>query len=60
MFEKVSSATSAKHEWKILQNFFKGNNRVIKLHRQALLIGEFESIKMKSPESISEYFSRVC
>ena len=58
MFEKVSSARSAKEAWEVLQNSFKGIDKVIKARLQTLR-GEFESLKMKSSESISDYFNRI-
>eukprot|EP00257_Ricinus_communis_P018113 XP_015576730.1 uncharacterized protein LOC107261504 [Ricinus communis] len=58
MFEKVSNAISAREAWHILETSFKGVDKVIKVCRQTLR-GEFESLKMKIFETISNYFTRV-
>ncbi|KAL8128006.1 hypothetical protein AgCh_014799 [Apium graveolens] len=58
MFEKVATAAKAKEAWKILQNNFKGIDKVKKLRLQTLR-GEFEALKMKETESVQDYFTRV-
>ena len=57
-FENISSATTPKEVWEILQNTHKGVDKVRKVHLQTLR-GEFESSNMKESKSISYYFSRV-
>jgi gag-polypeptide of LTR copia-type len=52
--EKVVRATTSKEAWAILQTAYKGAERV-KQH----LKREFESLKMKDSEGISDYITRV-
>ena len=59
MFEKVSLVTKAKEAWTILENNFKGLDKVKKVYLQTLR-GEFESLHMKESETVIDYFTRVC
>lgn len=59
-FEKIATASTSKEAWDLLQNSFKGSDKVVRIRLQTLR-REFESLKMKDSESISEYiFPRSC
>lgn len=57
-FEKISNAKRAKEAWEILQKSFQGVEKVKKVRLQVLR-GEFENLKMKSSENISDYVARL-
>ncbi|XP_058181359.1 uncharacterized protein LOC131299801 [Rhododendron vialii] len=57
-FEKISSATTSKEAWDILQNANRGIDKTIRMRLQVLR-GEFESLEMKDNETIAEYFTRT-
>jgi len=58
MFEKVADTTTSKKAWEILQNSFQGVDKVKKVKLRTLR-ADFEVLKMKKPESILEFCSRV-
>ena len=58
IFEKISSIEIAKAASDILQQSYKGDDRVERVWLQTLR-GDFESLRMNDSESISAYFDRV-
>ncbi|GKV04744.1 hypothetical protein SLEP1_g16857 [Rubroshorea leprosula] len=58
LFEKVATTTKAKEAWGILENNFKGIDKVKKVRLQTLR-NEFESLHMRESESVFDYFTRV-
>ncbi|XP_070035677.1 uncharacterized protein [Nicotiana tomentosiformis] len=58
MFEKVTDATTSKEVWEILQNSLQGVDKVRKVKLQTLR-DDFEVLKMKESECISNYCSKV-
>jgi division protein CdvB (Snf7/Vps24/ESCRT-III family) len=57
-FEKIAEAITSKEAWGILQTAYKGAERVKQVRLQTLR-GEFESLKIKDSEGVSDYITRV-
>ncbi|KAL5816417.1 hypothetical protein ACOSQ3_024795 [Xanthoceras sorbifolium] len=57
-FEIIASAKSSKEVWDTLLKTYKGADKVKRIRLQTLR-GEFESLRMKSNESIAEFYTRV-
>jgi Domain of unknown function (DUF4219)/gag-polypeptide of LTR copia-type len=57
-FKKIAGATTFNEAWGILQTAYKGAKRVKKVRLQTLR-GEFESLKMKDSEGLSNYITMV-
>ncbi|XP_074352369.1 uncharacterized protein LOC141691539 [Apium graveolens] len=58
ILQKVASATTSKKVWDTLKSSFSGDAKVKRVRLQTFR-GEFEALRMKESESISDYFSRV-
>ncbi|KAI9191984.1 hypothetical protein LWI28_016424 [Acer negundo] len=57
-FELIASSKSSKEVWDTLHKTYKGADKVKRIRLQTLR-GEFESLRMKSNESITEFYTRV-
>ena len=57
-FEKITRTTTSKEVWDTLENVFKGTNQVKQVRLQTQR-GEFESMKMKESENVSDYIAHV-
>nr|KYP36116.1 hypothetical protein KK1_042794 [Cajanus cajan] len=57
-FEKITNAKSSKEAWDILEKEKKGDERVKQVRLQTLR-GELENMRMKEPEGVSEFITRV-
>ncbi|KAI9176592.1 hypothetical protein LWI28_004728 [Acer negundo] len=57
-FELIASSKSSKEVWDTLHKTYKGADKVKRIRLQTLR-GEFESLRMKSNESIAEFYTRV-
>ena len=53
-FEKIANATTSKEAWEILQNSYKGVEKVKKVRLQ-MLRKEFEQLEMKEKDLIFDY-----
>jgi gag-polypeptide of LTR copia-type len=57
-FEKIAGAKTSKKVWETLEKAYKGADKVKQVHLQ-LLRGEFETLRMKESEGVSDYITRV-
>jgi hypothetical protein len=58
VFSRIAAATTSKQTWTILQTEFQGSSKVIAMKLQ-ILRHEFETLFMKSSESMQDFLSRV-
>ena len=58
IFEKIAAAETSHQAWGILEKIYQGISRVKRIRLQALK-AEFENLKMKSSESVTDYFTRT-
>ncbi|XP_009777772.1 uncharacterized protein [Nicotiana sylvestris] len=58
IFSRIAAATTSSQAWKILKKEFQGSAKVITVKLQTYR-REFETLSMKSNESIQTYLSRV-
>ncbi|GJZ25653.1 retrovirus-related pol polyprotein from transposon TNT 1-94, partial [Tanacetum coccineum] len=58
IFEKVANVTTSKEAWEILQNAFKGIDKMKRVRLQ-FLRGEFEKLQMEESKTILDYFTRL-
>jgi gag-polypeptide of LTR copia-type len=57
-FEKIAGAKTSKEAWETLEKAYKGEDRVKQVRLQTLR-GEFENLRMKELEDVSDYITRV-
>jgi Reverse transcriptase (RNA-dependent DNA polymerase)/gag-polypeptide of LTR copia-type/Integrase core domain/GAG-pre-integrase domain len=58
LFLRISSATTSKKAWDILQEEFEGTDKMKAVKLQTLR-RQFQNLQMKESEKIKEYFSRL-
>ena len=58
MFPKIMNASTTKEAWKILEDEFKGSDKVRQIKFQ-ILRRDFENLKMKNSETVEEYSSKI-
>ncbi|XP_049399671.1 uncharacterized protein LOC125863677 [Solanum stenotomum] len=58
VFSRIAAATTSKQAWSILQKEFQGDSKVIVVRLQSLRC-DFETLMMKSGESIADFLSRA-
>ncbi|KAG7570493.1 Zinc finger CCHC-type [Arabidopsis thaliana x Arabidopsis arenosa] len=58
IFDKILSATTAKHAWDLLEYSYQGNEKV-KMVRLQSLRRDFENLKMKEGEKVKVYSDRI-
>ncbi|XP_074356106.1 uncharacterized protein LOC141695792 [Apium graveolens] len=58
IFERISTASTSKEAWDILNKAYKGEEKVKMVRLQALR-GEFDLLKMKESETVEELYNRT-
>ncbi|XP_070676324.1 uncharacterized protein [Malus domestica] len=58
VYERVVKAENAKQTWDMIENAYRGKEKVKKVRLQSLR-KEFEKLEMKEDETIKDYFIRV-
>ncbi|KAK3029226.1 hypothetical protein RJ639_039306 [Escallonia herrerae] len=58
IFSRIAATTTSKQAWSILQKEFQGDSKVIVVRLQSLR-RDFETLYMKSGESIADFLSRA-
>jgi gag-polypeptide of LTR copia-type len=57
-FEKIASANTSKKVWETLEKAYKGADKVKQVRLQ-IFRGEFEILRMKESEGVSDYITMV-
>ncbi|XP_070664442.1 uncharacterized protein [Malus domestica] len=58
VYERVAKAENAKQAWDMIENAYRGKEKVKKVRLQSLR-KEFEKLEMKEDETINDYFIKV-
>ena len=58
IFKRISTASTSKEAWDILNKAYEGEEK-IKMVRLQALRGEYDLLKMKKSEMVVEFYNRI-